>query len=289
MRRIAQQYKRPIPSATPLNLLVWIALTLTIVTACESDEGDFNSQEELELKDVSYGQDPRHTLDLHLPAGRTTRTRVIVFIHGGGWHEGSKEQFDAITGQFVQAGFATASINYRYADVKKNILYTDLLKDVDDALLFLKQQSGGYVFNGNDVVLFGHSAGAHLALLYTYRDNSRSQVRAVISLSAPTNLKRLMEEGVFPEVIYNLVGSESPEKYIDASPVSHIRSGVVPTYVFHGREDLSIPYAQAEELYNALSNYTTASRFKLVDEVGHEFSEDTYPLIVQESINFAKY
>jgi len=252
------------------------------------EDSAFDSHEELMLKDVAYGSDPLHTMDLHLPAMRTTKTRVVVFIHGGGWKEGSKEQFDPFIGQFVAAGFATVSINYRHANVEKNILYTDLLKDIDQALAHLRSESGNYIFNGNDVTLFGHSAGAHLALLYAYRNNERKQVKAVISLSAPTDLQALMETGTFPALLYNLVGSDQPSKYADASPVNHVKAGAIRAYIFHGKTDESVPYQQSQEFYNVLSRYTPYARLKLIEGVGHEFSEGTYPLIIRESIDFAK-
>jgi acetyl esterase/lipase len=268
----------------------WCLLTVIAFTqfGCSDDENTLNAKEELVMKDVSYGSDPLNTMDIHLPANRTSKTKVIVFIHGGGWKEGSKEQFDIFVGQFVAAGFATASINYRHANVNENILYTDLLQDIDDALLYLRNEAGENVYNGDNVVLMGHSAGAHLALLYAYRNNERKQVKSVISLSAPTDLIELLQEGVFPDLLYNLVGSDEQSKYIDASPVYHVKEGAIPTYIFHGREDQSVPTSQAQELYDELSKRTPSVHLKLIDDAGHDFTEETYPLIIQESINFSK-
>jgi acetyl esterase/lipase len=269
-------------------LPLYFLLPVIILSGCMGEDSAFDSHEEITLKDVAYGDDPLNTMDLHLPAMRTTKTKVVVFIHGGGWKEGSKEQFDPFIGQFVAAGLATVSINYRHANVDEGILYTELLEDIDKALLYLRSESGNYIFNGNDVTLFGHSAGAHLALLYAYRNNERKQVKSVISLSAPTNLRALVEAGTFPALLYNLVGSDLPLKYADASPITHVKSGAIRAYIFHGKADESVPYKQAQEFYNVLSRYTPYGRLKIVDGVGHEFSESTYPLIINESISFAK-
>src|SRR5688572_4532252 len=103
----------------------WFVLSIIIMSGCMGEDSAFDSREELVLKDIAYGSDPLHTMDLHLPAMRTTKTKVVVFIHGGGWREGSKEQFEPFIGQFVAAGLATVSINYRHANVDENILYTD--------------------------------------------------------------------------------------------------------------------------------------------------------------------
>lgn len=271
-------------------ILLSLALIGLVFAGCSEDEGEgeHNPKEELSTMDVSYGDDPLQTLDLRLPAMRTSKTRMVVFIHGGGWREGSKDQFDSFIGQFVQAGLATASINYRHANVDEGILYTDLLSDIDNALLYLRNEAGNYVYNGNDIVLMGHSAGAHLGLLYAYRNNERKQVTSVIAVSAPTDLKELMEDGIFPELIYNLVGSDDASKYIDASPVSHVKPGIPRTLIMHGKKDTSVPISQSEELYSVVSQTTPAVKLRLIDDAGHDFSEETIPIIVTESINFSK-
>ncbi|MGB5466048.1 MAG: hypothetical protein WBM84_08175, partial [Sedimenticolaceae bacterium] len=41
-------------------------------------------------RDLAYGPDPRHRLDLYLPSTRTRNKAVVVFIHGGSWDSGDK-------------------------------------------------------------------------------------------------------------------------------------------------------------------------------------------------------
>jgi acetyl esterase/lipase len=270
-----------------ISMCVIFSMLSFSITGCSDDEEKFDRQEEVVQKNLSYGESSSHLLDLHLPADRSSRTRMVVFIHGGGWREGSKEQFDFIRGQFVAAGLATASINYRYADAEQNISYVNLLEDIDLALKYLSDHASEYGYNGSDVVLFGHSAGAHLALLYAYRNNDRNQVKSVISLSAPTDLQKLLEIGTFPSLLYNLVGSEEPSKFADASPIEHVGPGVVRTYIMHGKSDESVPYKQSQELYNMIHQFSSSAKLKLYDDVGHDYSEETYPLIVRESIEFA--
>lgn len=272
------------------HVLSWCLLIVMVFTqaGCSDDEETRNAKEELVMKDVSYGNDPLNIMDIHLPANRSSKTKMVVFIHGGGWREGSKEQFNSFVGQFVAAGLATASINYRHANVNENILYTDLLKDIDDALLYLKNESKKDVYNADNIVLIGHSAGAHLGLLYAYRNNERNQVKSVVSISAPTDLVKLMQEDAFPEVIYNLVGSDDQSKYVDASPVYHVKDGARPTLIIHGKNDQSVPASQALELYDELAKTTPSVRLKLIDDAGHDFTEETIPVIIQESINFSK-
>lgn len=42
------------------------------------------------LRDVAYGDDPRQRYDVYLPA-QPQRAPVILFVHGGGWANGNKD------------------------------------------------------------------------------------------------------------------------------------------------------------------------------------------------------
>ncbi|WP_165824053.1 alpha/beta hydrolase [Pseudochryseolinea flava] len=272
--------------------VVFALICITFLqTSCDEDDKDArtNTAEELTLNDLSYGPDTYNTMDLYLPAGRTKETRIVLFIHGGGWREGSKEQFSAIVDDFVDEGFVAAAINYRPANVEANINYIQLLDDIDTALKFLSENASQYVYNSNSVHLFGHSAGAHLGLLYAYRNNPRGQVKSVISLSAPTDLEGLLENDVFPTLLYNLVGSDDLEKFKDASPINHVSPSSVPTFFIHGKSDQSVPYQQSEILFQQLTQWNKlANELELIENEGHDFSEEAQTIIVSESIAYLK-
>jgi acetyl esterase/lipase len=262
-----------------------------LLASCDdsNDEEKTDASKALIMKDVSYGPDAYNILDLSLPAGRTSQTPIVVFIHGGGWREGSKEQYTSIIGDFVAQGFATATINYRPANADAKISYIQLLEDIDKALAYLQDNEGKNIYNGSNVHLFGHSAGAHLALLYAYRNNTRGQVKSVISLSAPTDLEDLLEKDVFPTLLYNLVGSDDLDKFKDASPITHATPSSVPTFFIHGKADESVPYRQSEMLFQQLSEWNRMSnRLELIDNAGHDFSEAMQEAIVDESIAYLK-
>ena len=270
-----------------LILLLLILLSLFFI-ACQHDDENTASVA-LSAKDIAYGTDPLQTMDIDLPAERTSKTKVIVFIHGGGWKEGAKEQFDGIRGKFVAQGFGTVSINYRHADIDQHISYVELLSDIDQSLLYLRTKSDEYVYNAGDICLFGHSAGAHLALLYAYRNNTHGQVTSVIALSAPTDLPELLDKGTFPSLLYNLVGSDDQNKFEDASPIAHVKPGAVPTFCFHGLADESVPYKQSQELYDQLAKWDDSkNELKLLEGEGHDFSTDALNEIVQESLLYLK-
>jgi acetyl esterase/lipase len=65
------------------------------------------------LRDLPYveGGHQRNRLDLYLPEKAEGRLPLVVWIHGGAWKAGSKDNCPAV---FLAAkGYAVASINYR--------------------------------------------------------------------------------------------------------------------------------------------------------------------------------
>ena len=115
-------------------------------------------------KDIEYapGGGPSHLLDLYLPASAASGKAVplVVFIHGGGWHSGSK---DGCPAKFLASyGYAVASINYRFL---KDAVFPAQIEDCRTALRFLRSQAAKYHIQPDHVAVWGGSAGGHLAAL----------------------------------------------------------------------------------------------------------------------------
>ena len=140
------------------------------------------------LDNVRYGADTAQVLDVRLPAGRSSSTPVVMFIHGGAWEGGDKAVFTPTDlSKFTARGYATVNINYRLASVPLNIHDPMLNDDVTAALDYVAAHATEYVVSSGKFALVGHSAGAHLALLEAYKYNSSRRIKAVASLSGPTD------------------------------------------------------------------------------------------------------
>jgi arylformamidase len=109
---------------------------------------------------LSYGSDPAQVLDFW-PSATGGKAPLIVFVHGGGWKRGSK---DNATGQFKPVhfpaeGYAFASINYRLVPA------ATVEQQAADVASALKALLARVDVDPRRVVLMGHSAGAHLVAL----------------------------------------------------------------------------------------------------------------------------
>jgi len=122
---------------------------------------------------LAYGRDPLQVLDFWPAVQHSSPTEkyrdvrpapLIVYVHGGGWQRGSK---DNATGRwkpahFPQEGYAFASINYRLVPAAR---VEDQAADVALAVKALVDRAASLGIDRRRVVLMGHSAGAHLVAL----------------------------------------------------------------------------------------------------------------------------
>jgi acetyl esterase/lipase len=112
-------------------------------------------------KDLPYGPDPRHRLDLYRPNAKVAG--VVVDIHGGGWWTGDKSSELALAGTLSEAGYLVAVPNYRLADgaARKN-LYPAQVDDVGAVLGWLT--GTGLAPDPSRIGVVGTSSGGNLAV-----------------------------------------------------------------------------------------------------------------------------
>jgi acetyl esterase/lipase len=112
---------------------------------------------------LAYGPDSLQALDLWVPQG-ATKAPLVLFVHGGGWKRGSKNNAmgRALPAHMLAQGYAFASIDYRL--VPRNTV-EEQASDVAAALAHVLKRADALGIDRSRVVLTGHSAGAHLVAL----------------------------------------------------------------------------------------------------------------------------
>lgn len=113
---------------------------------------------------ISYGSNALQNLDIWRAKDANGPAPLVVFVHGGGWKRGSK---DNATGQYKpvhypQLGYAFASINYRLVP---DATVEQQAADVAAAVRALIDRAGALNIDRRRIVIMGHSAGAHLVAL----------------------------------------------------------------------------------------------------------------------------
>jgi len=110
----------------------------------------------------------RHRLDLYIPGEENWAEGrpMVMWIHGGAWFLGYKDDFDGLYGRigrmFTSHGIAFANINYR---LTPRVQHPGHIEDCAAAFAWLYEQSDTYGYDRNNMFVTGHSAGGHLAAL----------------------------------------------------------------------------------------------------------------------------
>jgi acetyl esterase/lipase len=159
-------------------------------------------------RDISYRHDgtAANRLDLYWPRGSLDphqRLRpLVIWIHGGGWRKGDKRIGVRKKAElFTRRGYAFASVNYRLASAPfdprapdpDRVNFPAQPEDVGAAVGWLQRHVASVGGDGMNVILIGHSAGAHLAALVavdrTYvaqGDGDPGGIAGFVALDSPT-------------------------------------------------------------------------------------------------------
>jgi acetyl esterase/lipase len=228
------------------------------------------------------GRSDRNVLDITLPDG-PTRPPLVVFIHGGAFFMGDKADCERERAHLLAAGFAVASVNYRYS---AEAIWPAQLDDLKSAFSFLRAHGVDYGYDGQRMASFGPSAGGHLSAsigLSLAADPATALDASVVwfpPVDFPTMDADIIATGVARATGRN-DGPESPESRLigahvakdpdlarAAGPIARLAelppdARLPDMLIMHGALDPYIAAAQSRRLHAAVAAHGTASRLDL--------------------------
>ena len=238
------------------------------------------------LKDLEYGRaDGRAMrLNLYLPENGQKPLPLLIWIHGGAWRTGSKDNPSPAL-RFTAEGYAVAHVGYRLSQEAK---FPAQIHDCKAAVRWLRANAQKYNLDPNKFAAWGGSAGGHLvALLGTsggvanlegsvndLKDSSR--VQAVVDWFGPTDLLLNPSAQSAPDSpVAQLLGgpvAENREKAAQASPITYVSKDAPPFLIMHGDQDHTVPFRQSELLYTALKKAGVDTTLVPMKGAGHGFN-----------------
>ncbi|MGV9878355.1 alpha/beta hydrolase fold domain-containing protein [Streptomyces sp. NPDC003006] len=259
-----------------------------------------------ELRGVPYqqamGSRPLE-LDLWLPgtAPAADPVPLVLFLHGGAWLQGRRDDMGMRTrhwspGPFARiaaAGVAVACVDYRLSG---EAVFPAPLDDVRAALRWLTVRGPELGVDAGRTVVWGESAGGHLASLLALGPAEPPLAGAVIWYG-PSDLTTTRghftpEDPATPEAL--LLGAAPatvPERAESASPLAQAGPGTPPFLLAHGDADTMVDHSHSASLAAALQGSGTSAELWTVpgaDHGWHGLPEAEVEKIFLRSLDFVR-
>lgn len=189
---------------------------------------------------LTYGEHPAQFVSLSLPTDGSGPAPVVVLVHGGCW----LNAFDmgharAMATALNQAGYAVWNVEYRRLGDEGGG-WPGSLQDIQAALTLLAKQERPEL-DLKRVVLAGHSAGGHLALLAAAAPPAGLTLRGVLGLAPITDIAHYATlEGSCNRAAAQFIDGLAAPQLAAANPV--LRPAPAGTVLLYGTEDRIVPF-----------------------------------------------
>lgn len=273
-----------------------IAIILSSVSVISTFIGGLGSENYQLIKDVRYGEAERNVMDIYVPdsAYENEHNGIILYIHGGSWTGGNKEDMASKARRFAQKGYITASMNYTlYADgLFGKVTALTMCDEIGKAIEKIKEFSEEKQLNITKLAVSGYSAGAHLSMLYGFSRAEDSAIELVFTANqvgpsdfhaevwGSTGLASMLS-GI--EITAEMTDSQKEEIIDLVSPTAYVTKDTVPSILAYGGTDMIVPAGNAQRIKAAFETAGAPHSYILYPLSNHGLGLD--PLCEMEYIN----
>lgn len=203
------------------------------------------------MRDIAYGKADKQKIDVYLP--RTPRNApTIIMVHGGAWFIGDKKNSGVVSNKikyWVEGkGYILISVNYRLVP-EANAL--EQAHDVAKAIAFAQHNLSSWGGNPQQIIIMGHSAGAHLVGLLganpgiAAEDGAQAWRGTVVLDSAAMDIVSVMQRK--HHRFYDRAFGTDEKLWFAASPLQQLTATATPMMVVCSEQRGDKPCLQAEQ------------------------------------------
>jgi acetyl esterase/lipase len=219
-------------------------------------------------KGLSFGPHPRQRLDIYAPSGTVggAKLPVVMFIYGGSWNMGSRQEYGFVGSALASRGFVTVVADYRLVP---EVRFPDFLDDGALALAWVRDNIARHGGDPARIGLAGHSAGAYNALMLALEPRVLGRagvdprlIKAVVGISGPYDFfpwRSAEAEAAF--------GAWPDPKA--TQPVNFARAGAPPMLLLTGADDSTVRPTNTTAMAARLKAAGASVSTRLYPGLGH--------------------
>lgn len=239
---------------------------------------DFNERESERVTthfeshlDLKYGPSDLQGLDIF--PSKQSNSPIVVFIHGGYWRALDKSSYRFVAEPFVKNNMTVCLINYRLLPA---VNMETLLSDINQALVYIQKVATRFNGDPERLVLSGHSAGGHLALMaYLQNAQLRQHIRAICSISGIFDLAPIRNSYLNEEL--HLDKTDVARFSITGQDLSRVKCPLLLTV---GADETSFFIEESKKLYAKAESsasisyyeYPALNHYQIVHKLGEKGS-----------------
>ena len=246
-----------------MQKIIYLLLGSLLMMGCQS----------VKHKDVVYGQSSnKEDLKLNIFVPKNSENKklpVLLFVHGGNWNSGNKDQYGFFGRNFAKKDVITVIPGYTLSP-KANV--EEMTMEIATAIKWVQKNIGKYNGDANQLFVTGHSAGGQLVasavLNPKFGIEEKSISGIILNDAAGIDMKDYLEKNPpTAEDDYLATWSNDPKNWYQASPINFLDEKSPPFLIYVGTKT-----------YQSIKTANEHFLKKL-----HEFQPDVKPMIIDKS------
>jgi acetyl esterase/lipase len=226
----------------------------------------------LEIQKVFYGTYYRQYMLVCKPSRPTVeQNKIVMFIHGGGWHVGKPENHLKIAESLTEQGYIVLMPAYRRGPVFD---FDDINQDMTKALEKALEIRNEYGWTDKTIILGGTSAGGNLAALLLFNTERHKALgidqgvfSGMFTLAGVLDLNKMSRS----PLLRRYAGKSDSKRFHNANPVNFIsKNANVPVMCIQGIKDGLVSEKSADSFVQYLKDIdSNLVQYYRVPEASH--------------------
>lgn len=215
-----------------MQKIIFILLGSIFLLNCQSQK----------YKDVVYGQSKNKSdlkLNVFVPNNSEQKKfPVLIFVHGGNWNSGDKNQYGFFGRNFAKKDVITVIPEYTLSP-KANV--DEMTSEIAMAIKWVQKNIGKYNGDAGKLFVTGHSAGGQLVASAVLNPKFGVDVKSISGIilndAAGIDMKDYLEK--YPpttEDDYLATWSNEPKNWYQASPIYFLNEKSPPFLIYVGKK-----------------------------------------------------